>query len=159
MKRARWAWAVAAVLLAGWVAAGALFDRSTHLTWLPKWALGASVLAPAVWIAVYTAQGLTGAGKWWKSDVGTNMVWLETAAIFTNGMVAWAVFFHGGLLNTPTLAWMYVGGLIAGALVITWRSVIWLRAFHAEPPLLGRVRELEAEIAGLRERLGDPDPA
>ena len=150
MKASRTAWAAAAALIAAWVILGALFDTSTHLGWLPGWATVISVAAPAAWIGVYTAQGVLGPGKWWQSDVGVNMVWLEAAAVFTNGMLAWAVLFHHGLINTPPLAWAYIGGLLAGAAIITWRSVIWLRAYRHEPPVLTRVRELEAEVERLR---------
>ena len=155
MKGSGKAWAVAAVLLAAWVAAGFFFDTSPRLGWLPKWALVASVVAPAAWIAIYTVQGFTGPGKWWQSDVGTNMVWLEIAAIFTSGMIAWAQFFNHGLINTPLQAWCYIGGVLAGVAIITWRSVIWLRAFRTEPPLLARIRELEAVVAEYRERHGE----
>ena len=150
MKQSRTAWVTAAALLTAWAVLGFLFDTSTHLGWLPKWATVISVLAPATWIGVYTAQGIIGPGKWWQSDLGTNMVWLEAAAVFTNGMLAWAVLFNHGMINTPPLAWAYIGGLLAGAAIITWRSLIWLRAFRTEPPLLARVRQLERENAALR---------
>jgi hypothetical protein len=156
MKRPARAWIVAAVLLAAWVAAGFFFDTSPHLGWLPKWALTASVLAPLAWIAIYTIQGLAGHGKWWQSDLGTNMVWLELAVIFTNGMIGWAAFFNHGELNTPIQAWCYIGGILAGIAVITWRSVIWLRVGRREPPLLARVHELENEVTTLRAQLAGP---
>lgn len=148
-----WAWVVGAGLVVAWTVLGYLFDTSPHLGWLPKWSLAAAVLAPAAWILIYTVQGISGPGKWWESDLGTNMVWLETAAILTNGLVAWAVFFHGGILNAPGLAWAYVGGLLAGALIITWRSIIWVRAYRHEPPMLARVKELTEEVADLRRQL------
>jgi hypothetical protein len=70
-------------------------------------------------------------------------------------MIAWAQFFNHGLINTPLQAWCYIGGVLAGVAIITWRSVIWLRAFRAEPPLLARIRELEAVVAEYRKRYGE----
>lgn len=155
MRRPVRAWTLGPALLAAWVVLGYFFDTSAHLGWLPKWALIASVAAPLAWIVLYTVQGLRGHGKWWKSDVGTNLVWLELAVVFTNGMIAWAQFFNHGLLNTPLQAWCYIGGVLAGVGIIAWRSVIWLRGYRREPPLLARVRELEAERDVLRERLSE----
>lgn len=158
MNRSARAWVVLGVLLAVWVGLGFWVVSSPHglgtLSWLLKWALGLSVLAPAVWIAVYTVQGFLGPGKWWKSDLGTNMVWLEGAAICTNGVVAWALIFQSG--DSPGEVWAYIGGLLAGVLIITWRSVIWLRAFRQEPALVTKVRELEAEVTRLRTEAGGP---
>jgi hypothetical protein len=154
MKRARTAWITGPALVIAWVVLGHFYDASTVMAWLPKWALAAAVIAPAFFIASYTFQGLAGPGKWWKTDMGVNMVWLEAATIGTTGWIAWAAFFHRGELDTPAQAWGYVGGLLAGAAIITWRSVIFFRAYRREPPLLARVRELEAEVLVLRERLG-----
>ena len=72
--------------------------------------------------------GLAGGAKWWRNHVGTNIVSLELAAVCTSGNIAWAFIFNHGELVNPVLGWAYIGGLLAGALVITWRSVIWLRA-------------------------------
>jgi len=77
---------------------------------------------------MWTGLGLAGGAQWWKNDVGVNLVWLEIAAICDNGLLAWAVVFNHGILNTPYLAWTFVGGLLAGAIIITWRSVIFFRA-------------------------------
>jgi len=153
MKGTRTAWIAGPSLVALWAVAGFFFDSSTHLSWLPKWSLAAVVLIPLAFIALYTAQGLAGPGKWWRTDVGTNLVWLLIAVVFGHGLIAWAVFFHGGLINTPGMAWAYIGSLLAETLIVIWRSVIWLRAFHREPPILARLRELEAENMTLRERL------
>jgi uncharacterized membrane protein YhdT len=155
MKRSRAAWAVAAILIGAWAVLGYFFEDSPALRWLPKWIIAASVVAPLAWIALYTAQGLLGPGKWWKNDLGVNMVWLVSVVVFTNGMLLWAQFFNHGLINTPTEAWLYLGGLLAGVAVITWRSIIWRRIYREVPPLLARVRELQAEVAELRERLGE----
>lgn len=156
MRRPVRAWTVGPALLAAWVVLGHFYDSSPALAWLPKWALAAAVLAPAFFIATYTALGVLGPGKWWKTDIGINMVWLELATIGTTGWIAWAAFFNHGELNTPVQAWAYIGGLLAGATIITWRSVIFLRAYRREPPLLGRVRDLEAENAALRAQLAGP---
>lgn len=153
MKRSRLAWVVAAGLLAAWAVLGYFFESSPHLGWLPKWVIIASVLAPVAWIGLYTAQGLLGPGKWWQSDLGVNMVWLETAVVFTNGMLLWAAFFNHGAIDTPTEAWLYLGGLLAGVAVISWRSVIWLRAFHREPPQSAELKRLQAENAALRQQI------
>lgn len=154
MRRSVRAWVVAAALIVAWAVLGYFFDTSPHLGWLPKGVLTASVVAPAAWIAIYTAQGLAGAGKWWRSDLGVNLVWMMVAVLFGDGMIAWAQFFNHGLLDTPTQAWLYLGGKLAQIVIITWRSVIWVRNYRQEPPLLARVRELEAEVARLRERPG-----
>ena len=82
-------------------------------------------------------------------------MWLQIADISTNGLIAWAVWFNNGLLNTPALAWAYIGGLLAGALIISWRAVIWLRSAAREAPLLARLHDLEADNAALRERLSE----
>lgn len=155
MKRSGRAWAVFAVLVAAWAVLGYFFEHSPHLGWLPRWVISASVLAPLAWIGLYTVQGILGPGKWWKTDLGVNMVWLESAVVFTNGMLLWAQFFNHGEINTPTEAWLYLGGLLAGVVIISWRSVIWLRSYRRESPLVARLHELETELAGLRERLGD----
>lgn len=154
MKTSRAAWIAGPVLLLTWAVLGYFFENSPHLDWLPKWVVIASVLAPLGWIALYTVQGLSGAGKWWQSDLGVNMVWLESAVVFTNGMLLWAQWFNHGAIDTPTEAWLYLGGLLAGVAIISWRSVIWLRGYRKEPPLLARVRELEAELAALRGERG-----
>jgi hypothetical protein len=86
MKGSVRAWAAGAVLLATWVVLGVFFDASPSLGWLPKWALIASVLAPLAFIAIYTVQGLTGPGKWWRTDVGVNIVWLELVVVWNNGI-------------------------------------------------------------------------
>lgn len=153
MKGSRFAWGTAAVLVAAWAVLGYFFEHSPHLGWLPKWVIAASVLAPLAWITLYTAQGVLGAGKWWKSDLGTNMVWLESVVVFTNGMLLWAQWFNHGSINTPTEAWLYLGGLLAGVVIISWRSVIWLRGYRRENPLLARVHELEAEKAALEQQI------
>lgn len=128
MRTTNRAWAVAGVLLLVWVGLGYQYDASTGLTWLPKLSLTCSVLAPVLFIAMYTALGLTGPNKWWKTDVGTNIVWLMIADIVDHGLIWWAVVFHQGMLDTPSLAWAYVGSQLAAALIVAWRGVIWLRA-------------------------------
>ncbi len=151
MKQSRTAWIAAPILLITWIVLGYFFDNSSSLGWLPKWAVAAAVIAPAAWIFIYTFQGLVGIGKWWQNDVGTNMVWLEIAAIGGNGYIAWAQFFNHGLLNTPAQAWGYIGCLIAGALIITWRSIIWLGRSRHQASLVSKIKELEEENVSLRK--------
>jgi hypothetical protein len=150
MKGSRAAWIAGPVLVAAWTVLGFFYADSAALTWLPKWSLASSVLAPLAFVAVYTVQGLLGPGKWWQTDVGTNLVWLLIAVICGNGLITWAVLFNNGLINTPGMAWAFVGGKFAEALIICWRSVIWMRGYRKESPLITRLRELEAEVAKLR---------
>jgi hypothetical protein len=152
------AWIIAPIYIAAWVVLGLFFDTSTHLGWLPAWIQVAAASCPALFVVLYTVLGLTGGAKWWKTDVGTNFVWLELAVFTTAGSIAWAVLFNHGLINTPLRAWIYLGGSLAGAIIITWRSVIFLRAEmwrRREPhgDAHDRMAELEAENAELRARL------
>lgn len=139
MKPSRLAWITGVILVAVWVVLGFFFDESTTaLTWLARISQAADTIAPLLFVLLYTTLGLTGGAKWWKTDVGTNIVWLELAVVCTGGILAWAFLFNHGDLNNPVLGWAYIGGLLAGALIITWRSVIWLRADryarrHEEP--------------------------
>lgn len=154
MKSARTANITAVLLIAGWCAAGLYFrSHQQPLAWLPKTSLTIAVLSPLAWILLYTSQGLFGHGKWWRTDVGTNMVWLETTVVWTSGMILWSQWFNHGLLNTFAQAWAYIGGVLAGAVVINWRSVIWLRNYRRDPG--AELRELRAENAALRARLGE----
>jgi len=150
MKPAGRAWVIAGVAIAIWAVLGAFYDTSPHLGWLPDYALGASTIAPAAFVLLYTALGLLGGAKWWQNDVGTNIVWLMIADFVDHAFIFWAVLFNHGILNEPWQAWSYVGCQFAAASIVTWRAVIWLRGWRKEPPMLARVRELEAEIAALR---------
>jgi hypothetical protein len=149
---------VGLALVAGWTVAGLFFaDHLQSIPWLPKWGIVIAVAAPLLWIGIYTVQGIFGRGKWWQSDLGTNLVWLEAAAVVNGGTLVWAVFFHQGSIDTPISSWTYIGGLYAGAVIITWRSVIWLRTSRHEPPMLAKVRDLEAENTALRALLAERD--
>lgn len=150
MKPAGRAWIIAGVAIAIWTALGAFFDTSTHLGWLPDYALGASTIVPLAFVLLYTVLGFLGGAKWWQNDVGTNIVWLMIADTVDHAFIFWAVLFNGGILNQPWQAWAYIGCQFAAAAIVAWRAVIWLRGWRKEPPLLARIRELEAEIAALR---------
>lgn len=155
MKPAGRAWVIGVLAVAVWAVLGYFFDSSPHLGWLPNWAVIIAATAPLAFIAAYTLMGILGAAKWWQTTLGVNMVWMKASVLCTNGILAWVVLFNHGLINTPGIAWAYIGGLLAGAAIITWRGVMFLRAYRHEPPLLGRIRDLEAENAALRERLGE----
>ena len=152
MKPAGRAWVIGGAAVAAWAVLGYFFDASPHLGWVPNWAVIISVAAPLAFIAIYTVLGILGPGKWWQTSLGINMVWMKGALVATNGILAWAVLFNHGLINSPGVAWAYVGGLLAGAAIICWRSVIWIRGWRKESPLLTRIHELEAEVAALRAR-------
>lgn len=144
---------IAGLAIAAWAVLGFYFDTSPHLGWLPMYALGASTVAPLLFVILYTALGIAGGARWWQSDVGTNIVWLELAAFIDHAFIFWAVLFNHGILNEPWQAWAYVGCQFAAAAIVTWRSVIWLRNWHRDPPLLAKVRALEAEVERLRGQL------
>ena len=144
MKRARLAWCTGVGLVAAWVILGVFLDHNAvALTWLARVAQTAGTVCPLAFILLYTALGLVGGAKWWKTDIGTNIVWLEAAVVCTSGILAWAFIFNHGSLTNPILGWAYIGGLLAAAFIITWRSVIWLRA-----DLWARRRERENGQAG-----------
>lgn len=152
MRSARNANIAGVFLVAGWVVAGWLVrSHAAWLSWLPKWALAFAVISPVAWIILYTAMGLLGYGKWWRSDLGTNMVWMETAVVWTSGVILWSQWFNHGELNTFDQAWLYLGGVIASGLVINWRSVIWLRYYRRDPQ--AEVKLLREENAELKAKL------
>jgi hypothetical protein len=131
VKRSRPAWVIAAVLVAAWVVAGITWDSSESVVHnLTDVSLVAAVLCPAAFIVIYTVMGLTGSAKWWRNDIGTNIVWMQLAEVMTLGILAYSVVFHSGQLLSPALVWAYIGGLLAGAVITVWRSVIWLRAYR-----------------------------
>lgn len=157
MKSARLANIAGLVLAAAWFAAGMWVNaHPPGPEWLPKWALTFAVISPLAWIIIYTVQGVMGYGKWWRTDLGTNMVWMETGIIWTTGIILWAQWFNHGELNTFWQGWIYLGGVIAGGLVINWRSVIWLRYYRTEPGL--ELRQLREENAKLRAAMGKSPP-
>lgn len=154
MKSARTANLIGLALIGLWALIGWLvYPGGTDTEWLPKWALTFAVISPLAWIILYTACGFLGRGKWWRSDVGTNMVWMETAIVWTTGMILWAQWFNHGELDTYLQAWMYLGGVIAGGIVINWRSWIWLRNFRYDSG--AEIRKLREENAKLRAEIGD----
>jgi hypothetical protein len=160
VRSSRTAWIIAPIAVAAWVVLGHFYATSPRLGWLPDWVQVAAAVCPLAFVILYTVLGLTGGAKWWRTDMGTNFVWLELAVFTTAGSVAWAVLFAHGLINTPLRAWIYIGGSLAGAVIITWRSAIFLRAelwrrSSGTGDVHDRVAELEAEIASLRERLGE----
>lgn len=167
MKSSRGAWIAAAALVAAWVILGRFFDSSPHLGWLPVWVQVAAAAAPLFFVIVYTALGVTGGAKWWRTNLGVNMVWMKLAVFTTAGSIAWAILFNHGLINTPLAAWIYIGGSLASAIIITWRSVIFLRAelwrrhggtgdaHDRTAELAAENAELRVENATLRERLGE----
>lgn len=158
MRSARTANLVAVFLVIAWFAAGLFFSGHQQLlNWLPKWALSFAVISPVAWIGLYTVQGLRGHGKWWQTDLGTNMVWMETAVVWSSGMILWSQWFNHGQLDTFAQAWVYLGGVIASGLVINWRSVLWIRNYREDPG--GEMRKLRAEVAELRARLGEGEPS
>lgn len=162
MKSGRAANLIAVFLVIGWWAAALYFrNHQALLAWLPKWSLAIAVLSPVAWITLYTVQGWLGHGKWWRTDLGTNMVWMETVIVWTSGVILWAQFFNHGSLDTFTQAWCYLGGVIGSIIVINWRSVIWLRNYRIDPGaevrrLRARCAELELMLAARDEPSGEP---
>lgn len=146
MQSARRANVVALVLVAIYTVLGFYeYHHPGNLTWLPRAALTLAVIAPIAWIMIYTVQGWLGHGKWWRTDLGTNLVWMQIAVLCSDGLVGYSQWFSHGLLDTFTEAWIYIGGVLASIIVITWRSVIWLRNYRFDPR--AEVRELQAQVA------------
>ena len=87
-------------------------------------ACGAAIL----FIATYTVAGFLGYGKWWRNDVGSLLVLAVAATLPTSGLIAWAVLFHHGLVNTVQLAWILIGGTCLQAMMILGLDWIWIRS-------------------------------
>jgi len=122
-------WAALAALLAIYTGAGfalahnGRFDGDFYTT-----GLCVAFAAPVLFVATYTAMGK----KWWRNDLGTNLVMLGLAAEPENFGLAWTFLFNHGMLTTTWLAWITIGGPWWTGMVLLWRFAILLRVNRDE---------------------------
>lgn len=86
------------------------------------WGLTCAFLAPVVTVAILAFAG----SHWWENDVGLNLVFLGLATMPENGGLAWTFQFSHGVLSTPVLAWVVIGGPWWVVMASIWR--FWLIA-------------------------------
>lgn len=127
MIRVRWwHWLIAAAVIGAYVAAGWLWAAEADGNLLYNIAAIGSCAAAVMFVAVYTVLGLTGPAKWWRNTFGSALVIAVGSQIPTSGVIAYAVLFHGGLVNTVPLAWALIGGTYLTGLMILALSWMWL---------------------------------
>lgn len=142
MTHSRFAWVTFIVLVAAWAVLGTQFDTDAWVVHpLSQWVTVIAAVAPLVFILTCSALSFLGGNKWWTTNIGVNLIWMQLCALCSNGLLAWAVLFHGGLINQPPTAWAYLGGLLASAIIITWRSLIFISADRHR-----RAKEQEAAV-------------
>jgi hypothetical protein len=131
MRPALAGWVTAAVLLAVWAVTGIIWANNPGVVAaLENVAIVVATVAPVVFIAVYTALGLAGFGKWWRTDLGLTFVFVEIAFAGVIMPRFLSAIFGIGSPSDPWYRWVNIGGLVAGALVVLWRTAIWARAWH-----------------------------
>ena len=139
MKAIRWPfWAILGAGAAVWLVLGfCLPEQSTNLNDVFNVAALATFAAALLFIVVYTVAGLTGPAKWWRNNVGTYLVLAAASVMAIVGPTAYAVLFHGGVIDTWWLAWAYVGGHFLAATMWALLGWLWVRNAgngHAAPP-------------------------
>ncbi len=124
-------WALAALLVAGWVGLGYLFDTSaTAVSWLAKVAVVGQPAAVIAFVTVYTLLGIKGAAKWWLTDIGNRIVLFPLAVVLSSCVLVWAIFFRHGAITGPLSAWIYIGGYLGSDFLMIWGTWLWVRAFR-----------------------------
>lgn len=78
--------------------------------------LAAFIVAPLLAVVLTFAQS-----HWWENDVGLNLVFLAIATMPENGGLAWTFLVNHGVLNTPVLAWVVIGGPWWYTMASLWR--------------------------------------
>jgi len=153
MKRIRWPfWAAFAAGGAAWLILGFTLPYDTNLNDVFNVAALAAFAAAAGCIAVYTAAGVLGPAKWWRTNVGTYLILAAASVLAIVGPTAWAVLFHHGVIDTWWLAWAYIGGHFLAAAMWAALAWLWLRNPGNGGAAAARIRELEAENEALRAR-------
>jgi hypothetical protein len=120
-------WSAAALLTLGYALAYLVLPRTSNLSVLADVATLGTCFGAVAFIAIWTVLGFQGRAKWWRQDIGTVVVMLAFGYIPQTAVLAWAILFNHGSINTPFPAWMYVGGLLMSAITVVWASVVWLR--------------------------------
>lgn len=156
LKKLTWRfYALVFTLLGGYAALGYWWSSNgTVEAELYKWGLLAATFTPLLFVGVYTWTR----NQWWRTDVGTSLVFLPLALIPIAGPLAWVFWFNHGELTTSWLAWLEVSGPALASLVLLWRSYVWVRikltGVPERAPIITALREensqLRAELARLR---------
>jgi hypothetical protein len=125
----KWNWAVILSYPVGWAALGLgtrLPYMGNFITAWYKWMIGALFLTEIGWISQYTLMGFLGKGKWWRSDMGVNLVgFIIISLVGVFAPLTYAQFFHQGRLDQSFPVWWYLGGVTAQPLWFLWRLQIW----------------------------------
>lgn len=139
MTRVRW-WhsAIFAALIAAYLIYG-LTGGDLHANDNDIYDVGGvmACIASLAFIVIYTLLGLRpGRAGWWTNLTGYSLMVLSGAIFAKEAVLAWAVLFHHGLINTAPSAWLFVGttwllGLAMLSLCLLW---VWNRNAGAPPP-------------------------
>lgn len=83
------------------------------------------------WVLVYTCLE-----PWWKSRIGRSLVANALLAATTPLVFILALWFNISRLTSQVLGWIEVGVFVFTTLLLSWRSVIWVRASRGKllPP-------------------------
>lgn len=144
-------YALVAACLAGYGGLGYWGSSSASAeATLYKWGLLLAAVTPLLFVGVYTWTK----SQWWRTDVGTSLVFLPLALIPISAPLAYVFWFDNGMLTTSWLAWLAVSGPALASLVLLWRSYIWARIKLTARPERGEiVTMLMQENKQLREEL------
>lgn len=155
MKLVSWRfWALVVGLTGAWIVLGHFFDKNLGVVnWVSKWVIVVQPAAVILFVVIYTALGLRGPAKWWKTDFGNRIVLFPLAVFLSSCVLVWALLFHHGLINTPLSAWIYIGGYLGSDLVLLWGTYLWGRAAH-----LGRNGTRDSSSAVPDTTPGTPSP-
>ena len=128
MKAIRWwFWATLAAGAAAWVILGLTLPPGTNFSDVYNGGALAAFFFALAFIVIYTARGLLGGARWWKTNVGTYMVLAAVSVLAVIGPVAAAVLFHNGQVDTWWWAWTWIGGHYLAAVVWALLGALLLR--------------------------------
>lgn len=105
------------------------------------------------WVALYTRYA-----RWWRDAIGRTLVVKTTLIAMLLIPTALSLFFRFNGPASLVAGWVDTGLIAAITPVMLWRIAIWQKIHRTATPRLpqqmqGRIAELEAENAALRQQL------
>ena len=94
-------------------------------------------------------------GAWRNNPIGRTLVVKTSLIALLLVPTILALFFHFSATTSRIAGWVDVVILGAVGPVMWWRMAVWRKLHGGQGMLSYRIAELEAENAGLRERLGE----